>query len=68
MTITLSDLEKRFEEINKMKESVRTKRLANLMSDMEIMYGIPAFNYKSFEKNNPKIMALYRKVSAARKF
>ena len=60
--------EKRFKEIDKAKEPWRTKRLANLMSDLERMYGIPALRNPEFEMQNPELMALYRKVSAARKF
>lgn len=65
---TLQRLKERFEEINKTDEPLRTRRLANLMSDLEKMYGIPALRNPEFELQNPKLMAFYRKVSAARKF
>lgn len=58
----------RFEEIKKNDEPIRTRRLASLMSDLELSYNIPAFVVAIYEKKNPEVMALYREVSNARTF
>jgi hypothetical protein len=57
----------RFKEIMNGPNSLRDSRLANLMSDLEIAYHIPASRNENFEKQNPFLMQLYRTVSEARK-
>lgn len=68
MTITLSEFENRFKEIDKTEEPFRTKRLAVLMTDMEGVYRIPKLKNEAFNKKNKEIMSLYKKVSRAREF
>lgn len=58
---------KRFNEIINGPNSLRDSRLANLMSDLENAYHIPASRNENFEKENPFLMQLYRTVSEARK-
>ena len=65
---TLQRLKERFEEINKTDEPLRTKRLAALMTDLEIIYAIPTLNYQNFKQKNPEVFAFYREVSNARTF
>ena len=64
----IQEFEKRFDEIDKSKEPTRTKRLSNLMSDMEQVYRIPVQNDVEFNKNNIEVINLYKKVSMARSF
>lgn len=59
------ELTNRFKEIEKCKE-MRDERLANLMTDMEQAYGIPALNNEEYNKKNPFVIAMYRAVSEAR--
>ncbi|GGN66318.1 hypothetical protein [Oceanobacillus indicireducens] len=64
----LQSYRNRFEEIKKSDEPIRTRKLASLMSDLELSYNIPVFAMAVYEKNNPEVMALYREVSNARTF
>jgi len=56
----------RFKEIMNGSNSLRDSMLANLMSDLENAYLIPASRNENFEKENPFVMQLYRTVSEAR--
>lgn len=62
----LQNFRKRFEEIKKGKEPVRTKRLATLMTNMEECYNIPMRYSTAYAYHNPEVMKLYREVSYAR--
>lgn len=64
----LQSYRNRFEEIKKNDEPIRTRRLASLMSDLELSYNIPVFTEAVYAKKNPEVMALYREVSNARTF
>lgn len=57
---------KRFKEIMNGPSSLRDSRLANLMSDLENAYLVPASRNENFEKENPFVMQLYRTVSEER--
>lgn len=58
----------RLKEINcsNAPQFIRDRRLANLMTDLERSYGIPALRNEEFEKENPFVMQLYRTVSEER--
>lgn len=59
----------RLKEIRSIKNAdLRDARLANLMSDLETVYGIPMLNNKNYNEENPHVMQLYRTVSAERTF
>lgn len=45
---------------------VRDVRLANLMSDLETAYNIPFLNDDEYNKRNPIVIKLYKKISVAR--
>ena len=64
----LQSYRKRFEEIKKNDEPIRTNRLVTLMDDLEQSYNIPVFTEGMYAKNNPEVISLYREVSNARKF
>ncbi|AAU85055.1 hypothetical protein BCBBV1cgp8 [Bacillus phage BCASJ1c] len=58
---------KRFHEIMQLDDQqLRSERLGNLMSDMEVRYQIPIFNKADFNQKNPHVFYLYRAVSQAR--
>lgn len=57
---------KRFKEIMDRNSDTKDERLANLMTDLELAYEIPALNDEEFNKKNPFVMSLYRAVSEAR--
>jgi len=57
----------RFNEIKKIEhEELKDKRLANLMNDLQLAYNIPMLNNPEFNKSNPEVIKLYRKVSRER--
>lgn len=59
----------RLKEIRSIKNTeLRDARLANLMSDLETVYGIPMLNNKNYNEENPHVMQLYRTVSEERTF
>lgn len=65
---TIIAFKERFEEIRMTKEPIRTKRLANLMSDMEKTYSIPFLSGEKYNRLNPLVIQLYRDISFARNF
>ncbi len=66
--IMLQRFEQQFVEIADGKEPIRSKRLANLMTNMEQAFEIPMRPSEYFEFKNASVMELYRKVSIARNF
>lgn len=59
----------RLKEIRSIKNTeLRDARLANLMTDLETVYGIPMLNNKNYNEENPHVMQLYRTVSEERTF
>lgn len=42
------------------------KKLAELMTEMEIRYEIPMINDENYNEKNPEVIELYRKISNAR--
>lgn len=59
----------RFKEIigSKAPDDIKDIRLANLMTDLEKAYRIPFLRDEKFEREHPRLMAFYRKVSFSRK-
>lgn len=57
---------KRFKEIMNGHSGLRDSRLANLMTDLENAYRIPASRNENFEKENPFVIQLYQTVSEER--
>ena len=66
MPNVLDQLETRFEEINKGKEPIRSARLATLMTDMEKIFNIPVFKDEDYNRRNPEVIYLYKRISKAR--
>lgn len=66
----LSEFNERYEEIlhSNAKQAIKNKQLANLMTDMEYEFNIPALRDAEWEKENKPIIELYRKISNSRKF
>ncbi|WP_424474812.1 hypothetical protein [Oceanobacillus kimchii] len=64
----LKSFRERFNAIDKSQEPIRTKRLVQLMNDLEQSYNIPTFYSAAFSSMNPEVMRLYKDVSNARQF
>lgn len=47
---------------------IKATKLANLMTDMERLYSIPMLKNEEWERENRKVIALYRKISRSRFF
>lgn len=57
---------KRFNQILGGAQTLKDKRLAQLMTDLERAYNIPLLNDEEWNKRNPFVVQLYRAVSEAR--
>lgn len=66
MSEKLSEYERQYEAANMLAESLRSRKLAEIMTDMEFDFKIPVQRSEVFDRANPEVMALYRKVSYAR--
>lgn len=67
MLMTIKQFEERYEKI--MREpsiQQREHRLGELMTEMEATFKIPMLKNKTWEKGNPEVIELYRKVSDSR--
>lgn len=58
----------RFNQILGGAQTLKDKRLAQLMTDLEQAYSIPILNDEEWNKRNPFVYQLYRAVSEARTF
>lgn len=67
MLMTIQGFETKYEEIMR-DPSVRQResRLGELMTEMEGVFRIPALKNTTWEKENPQVIELYRKVSDSR--
>lgn len=66
MEITLDRFERIYENIDTLEEPHRTRRLSNLMSEMEREFKIPMINNEQFNRENIEVMELYWTISYAR--
>lgn len=67
MLMTIKGFESRYEEI--MREPsirLRDEQLRELMIEMEMIFKIPMLKNTTWEKENPQVIELYRKVSDSR--
>lgn len=67
MLMTIQGFETKYEEIMR-DPSLRQResRLSELMTEMEGVFKIPALKNTIWEKENPEVIELYRKVSDSR--
>lgn len=67
MLMTIKGFESRYEEIMR-EPSIRQRedRLRDLMIEMEMIFKIPMLKNTTWEKENPRVIELYRKVSDSR--
>jgi len=67
MLMTIQGFETKYEEIMR-DPSVRQReiRLGELMTEMEGVFKIPMLKNTTWEKENPQVIELYRKVSESR--
>jgi hypothetical protein len=66
--MTLAEINKRYEDIihSDSKEPIRSRRLADLMEEMECEYKIPMIRSEAWEIQNKAVIAMYRKISMSR--
>lgn len=65
--MTLTEYHRRYEEIVSQAPSIICdKLLSGLMTEMEREYRIPPLQAPEWEKQNRKVIALYRKISMSR--
>ena len=67
MLMTIQGFESRYEEIMR-EPSIRRRdeQLRELMIEMEMIFKIPMLKNTTWEKENPQVIELYRKVSESR--
>lgn len=67
MLMTIKGFESRYEEIVR-EPSIRRRdeQLRELMIEMEMIFKIPMLKNTIWEKENPQVFELYRKVSDSR--
>lgn len=67
MLMTIQGFESRYEEIMR-EPSIRQRdeQLRELMIEMEMIFKIPMLKNTTWEKENPQVIELYRKVSGSR--
>uniref|UniRef100_UPI0037139250 hypothetical protein n=2 Tax=Bacillati TaxID=1783272 RepID=UPI0037139250 len=67
MLMTIKGFESRYEEIMR-EPSIRRRdeQLRELMIEMEMIFKIPMLKNTTWEKENPQVIELYRKVSDSR--
>ncbi|MEC0723107.1 hypothetical protein P8882_23165 [Bacillus haynesii] len=66
--MTLSDYQKQYEDIihSASSEKIKDEKLASLMTELEKEFCIPMLKNPKWERNNKKVIALYRKISMTR--
>ncbi|MCR2820585.1 hypothetical protein [Lederbergia panacisoli] len=65
---SLSEINQAYEEIihGVSKEPLKSRKLADLMDEMERTYKVPILRNESWESQNRTVIALYRKISMSR--
>ncbi|HDX9577671.1 TPA: hypothetical protein ROX88_001168 [Bacillus pseudomycoides] len=68
MKRTLAQVHSEYESIihSNLGENEKTLKLSNLMTEMERTYKIPLLQNVQWEKENPAVIAMYRKISMSR--
>ena len=68
MSKTLQWFHHKYESIlqSNLTDNQKSREYANLMTDMEKEFKIPALKDEDWEKNNKSVVALYRKISMSR--
>lgn len=67
---TLKELNKEYEDIihSELSDQKKGIQLAELMTEMERDYKVPALRNIDWENKNRSVIALYRKISMSRNF
>jgi hypothetical protein len=68
--MNLSQANQKYEDIihSDLSNDRKNRRLADLMSEMEAAFKIPAAKNEAWEKENRAVIAMYRKISMSRIF
>lgn len=68
MTRNLKDFHTKYEAIHQssLSDDQKSRKYADLMTEMEQEYKIPMLRNEAWEQENRKVIALYRKISMSR--
>lgn len=66
--VSLFEINQEYERImeSDLSDMEKAKRFSELMTDMERQFKIPMIRNEGWEKENRKVIALYRKISMSR--
>ena len=67
---TLKEINADYEKVlqSDLSSREKTKKYVELMNELERTYKIPALKDETYERENKKVIALYRKISMSREF
>lgn len=67
---TLKEINADYEKVlqSGLSSEEKTKKYVELMNELERAYKIPALKDEAYERENKKVIALYRKISMSREF
>ena len=67
---TLKEINADYEKVlqSDLSSREKTKKYVELMNELEQTYKIPALKDETYERENKKVIALYRKISMSREF
>ena len=67
---TLKEINADYEKVlqSDLSSREKTKKYVELMNELERAYKIPALKDEAYERENKKVIALYRKISMSRVF
>lgn len=65
---TLKEINADYEKVlhSNLSSREKTKKYVELMNELEQTYNIPALKDETYERENKKVVALYRKISMSR--
>jgi len=65
---TLKEINADYEKVlhSNLSSREKTKKYVELMNELEQTYKIPALKDETYERENKKVVALYRKISMSR--
>jgi hypothetical protein len=65
---TLKEINADYEKVlqSDLSSEEKTKKYVELMNELEQTYKIPALKDETYERENKKVVALYRKISMSR--
>lgn len=67
---TLKEINADYENVlhSNLSSQEKTTKYVELMNELERTYKVPALKDETYERDNKKVIALYRKISMSREF